>query len=350
MKPVRFLFYNPPHRLGEYYFRIRIFMEYLDSQNIPYSVYLFPHKGRSVWQIPGFIATMIIRLWGATHVVTCPSPKMLFRMLLFKLMGKKVLIEHYVSYVTHKEVHPFLPVIFDRMSYRLADYVLTHTETMKKEISSTLKYPPARIETVYCSVHNELFHPPSPDEKSKIKGDAGLGGKFIVLYHGMYHPWHGWTYLLEAAEQLKNEAGIHFIFIPNETFKNTNNMSFFEEQKYDRLPKFVAMADLWCSGFDNHPRGDRSLSSTMLQALLTAVPVLTSPNPEKSRFLKDSETAFFVPPRDTQSIAEKILWCFHNRSLAEQVGQAGYRMASKTFHTEHYHSVYGRFLRRQADA
>jgi glycosyltransferase involved in cell wall biosynthesis len=91
------------------------------------------------------------------------------------------------------------------------------------------------------------------------------------------------------------------------------------------------MADVWCSGFASLPRGDRSFSSTMIQALALARPVITSPSPEKARYLHDGETVFFVPLDNPSALAEVIRYCRLHPNVASRVGQAGRRLAQQMF-------------------
>ena len=69
--------------------------------------------------------------------------------------------------------------------------------------------------------------------------------------------------------------------------------------------------------------------STLTRAL--AHPVITSPNPEKSRWLRDGETVFFVPTEDADALAQKIRYCRLHPTVAHCVGQAGRRLAQQVF-------------------
>jgi glycosyltransferase involved in cell wall biosynthesis len=246
---------------------------------------------------------------------------MMLDILWAKMLHKRVIIEHFTSYLGLSEVYSLYPRWLDQLAYRLADSVICHTQTLADEMQEYLSLPSGKVVPLYCQVDLNLFAPRYNDETARLRRVLGIGDRFVVFYHGMHHVWHGLEYLLEAAkriEQLRND--ILFVILPPGKLQLEQigrNLIGIPEQPFEALPPYIQLADVWCSGFVEHPRGERSLSSTLIQALAMGRLVITSPSPEKRRFLRDGETAFFVPPRNAQAIAEKILFCADHREIVK---------------------------------
>jgi glycosyltransferase involved in cell wall biosynthesis len=277
-------------------------------------------------------------LWADT-IVLSPSPNMLWTVLAFKGLGKKVISEHYVSYVSHSEWIPGFPDWMDRASFRSLDHIITHTEPMKEQLVRSHGLPAAGVTALYCAVDLDHFAPPPDAERQRRRREAGLDRKFVVLYHGMHHTWHGMPVILEAAKRLEDDENIRFVVLPRSGFPDRPNIVYLgEEQPFNELPRFLAIADLWISGFNPEPRGDRSFSSTMIQALAMGLPVLTSEAPEKAKHMTDGENVLFVPPNDAIALASKIRLCASDPNLRQRIGKAGRQLAERLFSFERQES------------
>ena len=161
-------------------------------------------------------------------------------------------------------------------------------------------------------------------------------------------------FLLKAASYLADKEDIIFIIIPKRGRTKLNldeidkkrNIIFLDEVPFNDLPKYIQAADIWCSGFGVHPRGERTLSSTLIQALAVGKPVITSPNSEdKRKILKDGEAVFFVKQEDAKAIADKILDCKVNYETAKKVGENARLLALELFTTKKLDEVLPKIFR-----
>ena len=289
---------------------------------------------------------IMVSIATSDFVVVFPNPFMPFYVLLGKACGKRVIIDHFNSYVTQKECLRYYPLILDRLSYRLADCVVAISESLKEEMTET--YGLRNVVAVPPVLDVNLFSPKYVANAERIKEKLKIKGKFVVMYHGMHHPWHGLYFLLEASKLLKNGREIVFVVIPRDSLDKlyTGNVAFLDELPYEELPKYIQIADVWCSGFDIHPRGERTLSSTLIQALAMGKPVVTSPTSrDKVKLLKDGKTAFFVEPRSAKAIAGKILECRENRAHVKKVGRNARRLAERLFSTSELDRVLAKIFK-----
>jgi glycosyltransferase involved in cell wall biosynthesis len=327
---LRVSLYRPPWRNGEPYFRAQQVAAYFRRRGDRVTVVTGPSGWRS-----------LVRLLSWPWCLACtdliflyPQPLLPLFVLTARWLRRRVVIDHYVSYVRMSNVSTragrwLAP--FESAAYRRVDAVLAHTGSVAEAVQAAHTLPGSKVHTIYSLVDTTRFAPIYDDEANRLRHKLDLTDRFIVLYHGMWHPWHGLETIRAAVARLA-EAGEPVALVSiGQGGERTAHERLLSEVAYADLPPYIQMADVWCSGFTNQPRGDRSFSSTMIQALAVARPVITSPSPEKIRFLRDGEDVFFVPPDDPDALAEKIRYCHRHPGVARRVGRAGRRLAERTF-------------------
>jgi len=388
---LKVLLYRPPWRRGEPYFR---------AQQVAAHFRRVGDRVRVVAGPKGWRGLVRLLLWPwhliwADLVLLYPQPLMPIFALTAAWLGRRVVIDHYVSYVRMADVSPGVArwlSALERAAYRRADAVLAHTATLAQEVKEAFALAKgsrrlcprrrrarsptisAKVHTIYCLVDTACFLPVYDQQATCLRCQLHLDEKFVVLYHGLWHSWHGLETLRAAVARLAEgdaaQAGrakrsetssrrrgsdprsatrgsvcedapgapIALVLIGRQG-EGAAHERLLDEVAFDELPAYVQMADLWCSGFASSPRGDRSLSSTLIQALAMARPVITSPSLEKSRWLRDGETAFFVAPGDVAALAKAIDRCRLQPDVARAVGQAGRRLAQESFDIAALHEL-----------
>lgn len=91
-----------------------------------------------------------------------------------------------------------------------ANHVFTISDDMKRTVAQYIDE--TRISVVYNWAHNEHLMPVAKTENSFLK-EHGLADKFIVLYSGNLGMTHDIDVLVDVANELKENATIHFLFI-----------------------------------------------------------------------------------------------------------------------------------------
>ncbi len=329
-QPLRILLYRPPWRNNEPYFRAQQVAAHFRRAGHHVTVVAGPHGWRSLVRL----LSWPWHLARADLVFLYPQLLMPLFALTAGWLGRRVIIDHYVSYVRMADVSPRTGkwlAAFEKAAYRRADVVLAHTNSVAESVQAAWALPDDKVHTVYSLVDTTHFAPTYDDETARLRRELGLADRFVVLYHGLWHRWHGVEMLRAAVARLVEAGEPVALVLIGRAGEGAQHERLLGEIAYSDLPPHIQMADVWCSGFTNLPRGDRSFSSTMIQALAMARPVITSPSPEKTHLLRDSETAFFVPPDDPDALAEAIRHCRLHPRLARRVGQAGRRLAQRVF-------------------
>ena len=240
-------------------------------------------------------------------------------------------MDQILTYVSHREVFPWFPQWLDAWTYRRAAGILTHSETMRRELLARFALEPARLEVAYPVVDLTLFSRRYDAEAAALRRALGIEDRFVVLYHGMWHPWHGLPYVYEAARLLEEDPRIVFVVIPKDHEPDRKNLLFVEEQRFERLPVYLQMADAWCSGFDSDARGERTFSSTLVQSLALGLPVITGRTGERAVVLREGVEARLTPLRDPRAIADAILELARDAGAARAMGARARAFAEAHF-------------------
>lgn len=105
------------------------------------------------------------------------------------------------------------------------------------------------------------------------------------------------------------------------------------EKELDELRASCAMAIV------NKPsnwQNDYNFPTKLGELLSAGVPVIVSSTGEMCKYLKDEETALFVPADDSDAIACKILQILNNPDLASNIRHNGKELAKNSFHYKNH--------------
>ena len=332
---LRILLHKPLLRSTEPYFRVQQYLAALERLGHEAELLDFGRlRGRPLRRLAGLlgqVAASVRALARHDVVFVTPHPLVALYVLLARLLGCRVIVDQILTYVSHREVFPRFPEWLDAWTYRRAAGVLTHSETMRQELITRFALDPARVDVAYPVVDLGLFSRRYAGEARELRRALGLEGRFVVLYHGMWHPWHGLAYIYGAARLLEDHPEIVFVVIPKDGEPNRKNLVFVEEQPFERLPVYLQMADAWCSGFASDARGERAFSSTLIQSLALGLPVITGRTGERATVLRDGLEVRFVPLGDPRAIADTVLELARNPQTARAMGAQARAFAEAHF-------------------
>lgn len=334
-RPLRVLLHKPLRRVSEPYFRVQQYVAALERCGHRPELLDFERlRGGGVRRLLGVLGQVAMSARAFTRhevIVVTPHPLVALYVLLARLLGRRVLIDQILTYVSHREVFRWFPRWLDAWTYRRADGILTHSDTMRRELTAEFGLDPARVAVAYPVLDLALFSRRYDAEADALRRTLGIKDRFVVLYHGMWHPWHGLPYVYEAARLLEAHPEIVFVVIPRDGEPNRKNLLFVEEQPFERLPVYLQAADAWCSGFDTDIRGERAFSSTLIQSLALGLPVITGRTGERARVLRDEVEVRLVPLRDPRAIADAVLALTRDPAAARAMGARARAFAEAHF-------------------
>lgn len=70
---------------------------------------------------------------------------------------------------------------------------------------------------------------------------------------------------------------------------------------------------------------------SVLEAMATARPIITTDAPGCKQTVIDGENGFLVPIRNVEALVEKIIWMIDNRDKLKKMGEASYKLCKSKY-------------------
>jgi glycosyltransferase involved in cell wall biosynthesis len=153
--------------------------------------------------------------------------------------------------------------------------------------------------------------------------------KFRVICVGLMCLRKGIPYLLQAWEKLglpENKAEL--LLVGNlqkdlmHVLKNMympKNVNFYGPTDRETLANLYKSSDLFVL-----PSIEEGLSMTIAEAMACKLPVVCTKNTGGEELVENGHEGFIIPIRNSDILAEKILWCYQNREGAKNMGDLGH--------------------------
>jgi colanic acid biosynthesis glycosyl transferase WcaI len=164
---------------------------------------------------------------------------------------------------------------------------------------------------------------PTPKAENALLQKLNLSDKFVVHYSGNHGRTHDLLSLIEAAELLKNELDIHFLFIGEGSGKaeaveraetlGLKNITFRTFVDRSELNTSLNASDVSVVAFKEGMAGI-SVPSRLYNLMAAGKPILAvvDDDSEVADVIREAELGVTVPPESPQRLAEQILALKHD--------------------------------------
>jgi colanic acid biosynthesis glycosyl transferase WcaI len=161
-----------------------------------------------------------------------------------------------------------------------------------------------------------------------------LYNQFVVSYAGNMGPAQGLENFIDAANILKEEAGVCFLIMGDGTLReilqkriegyNLGNCVFLPYQPYSLMAQVYAASDL-CLVPQALATGSEAVPSKVYRIMACARPVLavTDQNSDLARLVRDASCGAFVLPGSAEVLAEMVMQAQRNRQEWQKMGLSG---------------------------
>lgn len=355
----------PGYRLG---FHLQETIEGIDVHR--FWSYVTPNRGvikRTLGHI-SFMATAMMApqsLTGSADVVIGTSPT-----LFAAIAAARAAARVHVPFVM--EVRDLWPALFSELGilrnrailsvleslelslYRAASGIVTVTESFRQNLISR-GVPESKVLTIPNGANLDFWQRSLADPV-RLRRQLGLEKKFIVLYIGAHGISQGLGAIVRAAELLRNEQSIEFLFVGSGAEKPTlvdqahcsglTNIRFLDPVGKIDVRDFYAMAAVCLVPLRDIPLFRTFIPSKMFEILAMECPIVASVAGEAAGILERSGAAIVVPPDDSAAIADAIRGVLNADTTSMRQGRA--------FVEEHYSrrslaARYIEFLERTRD-
>lgn len=193
------------------------------------------------------------------------------------------------------------------------------------------------------------------DKANDFSREHGLAERFVVEYAGNMGHAQGLEVLLEAAAELRDDAGILFLFVGGGVGKDRlvevaagmrlPNVMFLPHQPYSRVPQIYAACDLAVVPLLASIEAD-AVPSKVYRIMACERPVLAIASPESdlAQIVGDAGAGIVVPP-DPAAIARAIReYSLLDPAARKRAGRSGREYVLQTVARAKITAQYGRLV------
>jgi glycosyltransferase involved in cell wall biosynthesis len=304
---------------------------------------------------------------GFSIIQACNPPDLIFLAALpFKLMGKRFIYDQH-------DVSPELFVVkfgrkgllyqgllfFERMSYQMADRVITANATFKEIAVSRGGKAPSQVEVVYGV--------PDRMRIRRVEPEPGLHGgrKFVLGYVGIINEQDGVDHLVRAVAHLVNVSGyrdfravvvgsgpaLELVRALARSLEVEDFIVFTGYLKGDKLLAYLSAFDIGVIPDPYNEANDLMSMNKVFEYCALGIPTACYPLKETKRLLGDA--GVYAPSPDPAGLAAACLSLMQDDSLRARSGAAAAKLSAEKFVWENearkYVATYERVLSPKAD-
>jgi len=216
---------------------------------------------------------------------------------------------------------------------RAVRHVVTTGETLRRQLIEGSGASPERVTSVPTGIDTERF---SPGDKRTARHALGLDpeGRIIGIVATL-RSWKGHLYLLEAFARLK-QSDATLLIIGEGPMRGPIEAKIAELRlggrvrlvgQQDKPEDWLRTLDVFCLP----SYANEGVPQAVLQAMMTGLPVVTTPVGAILEAANDGETALVVPPKNASALAGTIDRLMQDPDLAGRLGHAGRNRALERF-------------------
>jgi colanic acid biosynthesis glycosyl transferase WcaI len=210
-----------------------------------------------------------------------------------------------------------LVIIIEKLElfiYRNSAAIVALTEAFKSDLVSH-HIDPGKIWVVINGVDLPRYSPrPRNAEMTKA---FGIGDRFVVGYMGTLGMAHGLETALDAAELMRDDDSVRFVFVGGGAAKgkliekaesrNLKNVIFIPTQPKARMPEAWSLCDVALVHLKNAPIFATVIPSKIFEAMAMGLPLLAAiPKGEASKIIERENAGVIVPPGDPPALVEAV--------------------------------------------
>ncbi|MDP1612684.1 MAG: glycosyltransferase family 4 protein [Sulfuritalea sp.] len=221
----------------------------------------------------------------------------------------------------------------NRWLYRQAQGVVTTGASLRRHLLDTLGLDPERVVSVPTGIDTQRF---APTDKTAAKAALDLDPQRTHIgIVATLRSWKGHLFLLDAFAQLQ-QPDVQLVIVGEGPMREpiTEKIAALDLGKRVTLAGQRNDAERWLQALDVFclpSYANEGVPQAILQAMLCALPIVTTPVGAILEAVSDGDTALVVPPQDAAALAAAIARLLDDDALAARLGAAARRVASADF-------------------
>ncbi|MBI4381363.1 MAG: glycosyltransferase [candidate division NC10 bacterium] len=229
-----------------------------------------------------------------------------------------------------------LYLLGERLTFALSDQILCVADALAQDLIRRSSRDPAKIQVIRNGVDLEAFDPKTVDG-STVRRAFGLEKDTpLIGIVGRMTPQKGHRDLLTALVQIKASVPTVRVMIVGDGPLRDELVQYAGGHRLDDCCIFTGMREdipaiMGALDVVALPSLSEGLPFILLEAMAMGKPVVATRVNGVSEVVEDGVTAFLVPPRTPDLLAQAIITLLLNRKLASMLGAAARRQAERCF-------------------
>ena len=234
---------------------------------------------------------------------------------------QSVMHEHAILKV---QPHQFL---VDKLLRQRTDTAVAVSKAVKHFMMNGRSVPAEKINVIWNGINTQNFSKPDIDKAEEFRSQFVKSGQKLIGTVTRFRKEKGNTYFIEAAQYiLRVFKNTHFVLIGDGPERQELEALVARLQLQDRIHfvGFVKNVSEALAAFDVAviPSIREGFGLALAEAMAAARPIVASKVGGMVEMAQDKEHVLFVPPADSQAIAESVIRILDNNKLAIQLGKA----------------------------
>lgn len=215
----------------------------------------------------------------------------------------------------------------EKLAYKLPNLLIKDTAQYAQWTHQTFGVGAGKIRLVPTGADDRLFRPHSASVPEAHDS--------TVLYYGTFIPNHGVHTIIQAAQLLQRDPGIHFELIGDGPTKagameqarslGLANVTFSGWVDREALPDRVARADLCLGAFGTTPQSMMTVHNKVFEGMALGKCVVTGDSPAMRDAFEHGTHIWLCKRDDAESLAEAIRTLKEDPHLREAIAGRGFQ-------------------------
>jgi glycosyltransferase involved in cell wall biosynthesis len=222
--------------------------------------------------------------------------------------------------------------------YRRADRIVAVTNSFKAELVER-GIEGDKIDVVVNGVDLSMYTP-TAEKDVALAGEYNLTGKFVVGYIGTHGMAHALDKVLDAAEQLRGNDDIRFLFAGGgaeranlermAVARKLSNVVMMPRQPKEMMPAVWSLCDIALISLRDTPLFTKVIPSKIFESMGMGLPmVIACPEGEATGIIESTSSGVWVPPEDTQALVDCVGGLYSDRARLAELARASGAAAEK---------------------
>ncbi len=185
----------------------------------------------------------------------------------------------------------------------------------------------------------DIFRPDI--DGSCVRKQQGWKDKFVFLHVGAMGKANGLDFVVDAAEELRNNRNVHFVLLGDGNKRSglderiresgLKNIELIGSVPKMDLPRYLAACDVSLVIFADYPILEHNSANKFFDSLSAGKPVLLNYSGWQRDILQSNKAGYGCKLCDLDEFVEKVLFLDSHRELLAKMGQNARRVAVERF-------------------